>query len=401
MINTFSCVYYEYFMLDKLIEQKYNEFLVNTKERNRKKKKYFPDYYLSRNYLHDTAFELAAKYYCGVLTDYELDCLSICCNFNIDFWKIRGYSDEEARNFVSEIQIKNSQKSKQKFKSLPKEERDKQSNTTLGYYLNKGYSKEESRILLYERQSTFSLKKCVEKYGEEEGYRVWQDRQDRWKETLNSKPQEEIDLINISKDSSSFSWALDSCDGDTIQALELYNSRSASKDSSSFSWALEKCCGDTKKALELYKQRNCKIGKGLGRGTFSKESIEFLNELYLFCSSLGLKVYWEDNEYFLYDNAKNKLLYDFSIPSLNIVIEYHGKAFHPKERDSLWKHPFNPNLTSDVVYDRDLYKQNLAKSKGFDYFCVWSDDTIGFIGKMKNIIMVKYENSNNDITRFI
>ena len=35
--------------------------------------------------------------------------------------------------------------------------------TKLSYYLNKGMTEEEAKAALKERQSTFSLKKCIEK----------------------------------------------------------------------------------------------------------------------------------------------------------------------------------------------------------------------------------------------
>jgi very-short-patch-repair endonuclease len=58
--------------------------------------------------------------------------------------------------------------------------KDRISDTTLQYYINKGYSVEESEKLLRERQSTFSLEKCIEKYGEEKGYKIWIERQEKW-----------------------------------------------------------------------------------------------------------------------------------------------------------------------------------------------------------------------------
>ena len=69
----------------------------------------------------------------------------------------------------------------------------------LDYYTSRGYSKKEAKKLLKERQTTFSLAKCIEKYGEEEGQKIFEDRQVRWQKTLSSKPQEEIDRINRAK----------------------------------------------------------------------------------------------------------------------------------------------------------------------------------------------------------
>ena len=48
------------------------------------------------------------------------------------------------------------------------------------YYLKQGMTEEEAQAALSERQSTFSLEKCIEKYGEEDGKKRWQKRQEKW-----------------------------------------------------------------------------------------------------------------------------------------------------------------------------------------------------------------------------
>jgi hypothetical protein len=67
--------------------------------------------------------------------------------------------------------------------------------TTKEYYLNKGYSEEESIELLKERQRTFTLEKCIEKYGEEEGKNRWLERQEKW---LNN--YKKVNYSNISQE---------------------------------------------------------------------------------------------------------------------------------------------------------------------------------------------------------
>jgi hypothetical protein len=74
----------------------------------------------------------------------------------------------------------------------------KKSNQVL-YWTKLGYTEEESIKLVSERQSTFSLNKCITNYGDIEGKLVWQTRQDKWQETLKSKPKEEIARINTLK----------------------------------------------------------------------------------------------------------------------------------------------------------------------------------------------------------
>lgn len=64
--------------------------------------------------------------------------------------------------------------------------------TKLEYYTNKGFSVDVAKEMLTKKQKTFSLEKCIEKYGMEEGVKRWKIRQEKWQNTLNSKPLDEI-----------------------------------------------------------------------------------------------------------------------------------------------------------------------------------------------------------------
>jgi hypothetical protein len=48
------------------------------------------------------------------------------------------------------------------------------------YWKAKGYTEEEAKDIVSKKQSTFSLEKCIEKYGEEEGRKKWMERQKKW-----------------------------------------------------------------------------------------------------------------------------------------------------------------------------------------------------------------------------
>ena len=63
----------------------------------------------------------------------------------------------------------------------------------------KGLTEQEAIDFVSERQATFSKEKCIEKYGDIEGLNIWQARQDKWQDTLNSKSDEEKERINRSK----------------------------------------------------------------------------------------------------------------------------------------------------------------------------------------------------------
>lgn len=100
---------------------------------------------------------------------------------NIEFYKKRypNLSEEEQHTLLNE-QF-NKTKTTLKTNHLY--------NTQLEYYLNKGYSYEESYLKLKERQSSFSLKKCIEKYGEEIGHIKFFERQKKWLNKLYSNFQ--------------------------------------------------------------------------------------------------------------------------------------------------------------------------------------------------------------------
>ena len=109
--------------------------------------------------------------------------------FSKKFVGYDGLTDFEKRNKIREA-------------GVTAQETAKENNTSqlhIGYYTSRGYSSEEAQIALSERQSTFSLEKCIEKFGEVEGRIRWQERQDNWQSTLNSKSVEEIASINARK----------------------------------------------------------------------------------------------------------------------------------------------------------------------------------------------------------
>jgi hypothetical protein len=78
--------------------------------------------------------------------------------------------------------------------------KDRISDTTLEYYLLKGYDEETSKKMLSERQSTFSLKKCVEKHGDVGGKKRWLDRQTLWQKNLAENGNMKCGYSEISQD---------------------------------------------------------------------------------------------------------------------------------------------------------------------------------------------------------
>lgn len=76
--------------------------------------------------------------------------------------------------------------------------------TKLSYWLEKTNGDvEEAKKLLTQRQSTFSLDKCIEKYDKEKGREIWLNRQERWHKNYKKS--------NFSKVSQELFWQIFEC----------------------------------------------------------------------------------------------------------------------------------------------------------------------------------------------
>lgn len=82
--------------------------------------------------------------------------------FSKEFYKKRGLNEKDRVEFTK--------------KALQEREFD----TRIEYWEKRGYTQEESIGIISKRQTTFSLKKCIEKYGEEDGIKRWNERQKKW-----------------------------------------------------------------------------------------------------------------------------------------------------------------------------------------------------------------------------
>jgi hypothetical protein len=111
---------------------------------------------------------------------------------SIKYWLNKGYSEKDAKKLSTSHQKNAGLSFSKKYKEDPKKY-DGFSNTQLKYWLNKGYSKEVTKEKLKERQTTFSLEKCIQKFGKEEGTRIFNERQERWKKSLQENFEREGD----------------------------------------------------------------------------------------------------------------------------------------------------------------------------------------------------------------
>jgi G:T-mismatch repair DNA endonuclease (very short patch repair protein) len=130
--------------------------------------------------------------------------------FSKDYWKSQGLTDEEINlkfkqksiwskeywknkkdddptDSVKKAQSENGKKYQAKVKDNPAAYIDKFS-TRLEYWLTKYDGDYNKALSAYkERQNTFTLEKCILKYGVEQGNNIWQERQAKWSNLIETK----------------------------------------------------------------------------------------------------------------------------------------------------------------------------------------------------------------------
>lgn len=109
------------------------------------------------------------------------------------------YTEQEAIIKAKDFHQKISDKGAQKAKETDAYYKNPEKRTNrIEYYLNQGMTYDEAKEALTNRQRTFSKEKCIERYGED-GLKVWEERQNNWQNTLNSKSKSEKKDINKKK----------------------------------------------------------------------------------------------------------------------------------------------------------------------------------------------------------
>lgn len=104
-----------------------------------------------------------------------------------------------SKDFIGYKDLTDEEKSKKILSALGAD-KDDRTTTQLKYWINKkGYTEEEAKLKIKNRQTTFSKDKCIEKYGMDVGIKIFEERQVKWQTTLKSKPLDEINSINSRK----------------------------------------------------------------------------------------------------------------------------------------------------------------------------------------------------------
>jgi hypothetical protein len=111
-----------------------------------------------------------------------------------EFWMKKGHSETES----SALAHQETEKNRNKLKDIKKDDPDYQKGKSWNsykYWMVKGMSEEDAKKHVSEKQGTFSLKKCIEKHGEEIGKKIWTERQEKW-----MKANKKTNFSKISQD---------------------------------------------------------------------------------------------------------------------------------------------------------------------------------------------------------
>lgn len=230
-----------------------------------------------------------------------------------EFWINKGFSEEDSKEKAKEVMSEIHEKTFKKFKENPEKYVSKYP-TKIEYYLERGYSEEVAKKKLIERQQTFSLKKCIQKHGESDGQRIWQERQEKWKKTLDSKSEDEKIEINRKK---------------------LFNNSGYSKVSQLLFWRI----------YDHFQDNNIKF--------------EELN-----------------SEIIRYDKKRRKhYKYDYVDFTLKKCIEFNGDYWHcnPDKYNESFIHPIM-KITAKEIWEKDNSKNNWLENRGYKILTIWESE---------------------------
>ena len=218
--------------------------------------------------------------------------------YNPLFLRCMGWSDEDITEFIKNRQKDNSKKLIELKKLNPEYYGDK-TTTNIKYWLKKGFNEDQAKELLKQRQSTFSLKKCIEKYGEETGLEVFNKRQEKWINTLKNKE----DYKTIQKKKNFFKY-------DSKSQLEILENSGFKKEINKI---VSFCC----KNESLDNFVDCVI---------TKDDIKKYSDIIPYIKSKIIQKFYNTNE----NNIKDKF---YSKIDLNQNKQYYGVAvYHNKIR---------------------------------------------------------------------
>jgi len=290
---------------------------------------------------------------------------------------VHFYGEDKFKKVISKIKYKNSieryikdygSEGIKKYKDIQKSK----DSSSLKHFMNL-YSEDEAKIRYEEKKKKCLVDKqsYIKRYGEIQGLEKFMSAQKSRIEKLNKR------LEDMSEEDRRKLWDKSSLD----YFISTYGVVEGEK---------------------KFKEHCIKTSPG----KTSKESLLFLKQFVDKCKEYNLKYYIGDGdkkEYFIYDETERKIsFYDFCIPELKIIIEYHGSMFHFNPKYN-YKNNFI-KLTGkslNEMREKDTYKRRLAKDNGFSIFEIFDTD-VNNLDKIKEIYNIINERKDKlDESRII
>lgn len=117
-----------------------------------------------------------------------------------EYWIKKGYSEEEAIQMAIDTKISNNKKGAEKLSMRSDHDIRMHSHRCIEFYTSRGFTEEEGKKAISKLQSTFSLEKCILKYGKDDGIKRWNARQEKWLSTIKERfTGEDLVKFNASK----------------------------------------------------------------------------------------------------------------------------------------------------------------------------------------------------------
>ena len=278
---------------------------------------------------------------------------SVKRSFSKDFWIKRGLTEEESVKKVFEIQSKNSKKFTGKRTGKSKDVLRKKGYTeeeirkvclsmsNIEYWINRGFTKEESKINVFNHQSNAAKNVDYEKRLLPSNKEYWINRGFTEKESLDKVRNSQT---TFSKDICIKKWGYE-------KGIELFNDRTK-KWLNSLKLNNNIFIGYSKISQELFFEIQKKLK---GNFKFAKNGGEF-------------KIQKENGGFYFYDftDIDNKL-----------IIEYNGDMYHANpdkydENDN--PHPFRKEIKSKEIWEKDRLKVESVEKIGYKVLTIWDSE---------------------------
>jgi len=315
-------------------------------------------------------------------------------NRSLEFWLCRGYSEDEALKRIKTLQSTSAKKVNCQKRLLP---------SNVEYWIIRGYDLGEAVKKVKDRQSTFSLTKCIEKHGVSKGLEVFNNRQNKWLDSLNKTR-----LLNggFNNDSSSVDFFKEKYGVDWIK--ETLNKVSYTENNKKIIQEITNKTKDIdglinyiKNNIEYYSMGDLdfifksKIIQNFYDETYNniKNNVpdslnmvktKFSNYWYVSGYTFNSNGEYEIGDFLMKNNIKfehnnnypsSKYRYDFYLPNENVYIEYFGLI-----KNIGWQ----KNEVLSIYLDKMRKKVLFCEEMGYNL--IYGEKPKKIINKLKNII---------------